>query len=534
MVADSVDNVFPEALQEWDLARLYADLERISTKELKPIEKACLRGLLCRYRPGQIAYKLSWTSGALRVELNKGLYRYVEALANQPPNTLRWEKISEWLSQYRYPDRRSVPQTTPIDWGEAPEVPQFFGRRDELQTLEQWIIHDRCRVVGIWGMGGIGKTALAVKLVEKISHHFQLVFWRSLRHVLPLAQVIEEWNQTVKNDRGQLIDAFRNQRYLLVIDDFEAILQDGELSGSYRPSCESYGNLIHRLGAERHQSCVLILSREHPKELLLLQGEDLPVRSLKLKGMQTQDAKELLLSKGFNPQTSGIEELIQQYRGNPSALKIVALTIHELFNGNIAEFLRQTSLNLGDVLRSLLYEQFSRISDLEKDVLYWLALKRRPIELTELRQDMEITTTGSELLDALESLRWRSLIEKTTDTQVKFMLEPVVMKYVNQKLIDEVNKEVTLMIQTKSLAHTYFLQHFPLVEDEAPDNIRAVQIRLMLKPIKDRVNQLLSKTKTPMEELQKIIKDQITTERLENNMVLLGLRLDTQSELSTT
>jgi len=525
---DSVDKSFPEAAQEWDLARLYADLERISTKELKPIEKACLRGLLCRYRPGQIAYKLSWTSGALRVELNKGLYRYVEALANQPPNTLRWEKISEWLAQkgYRYTDRVAVPQIAPIDWGEAPEVPQFFGRRNEIGTLEQWIVHDQCRVVGIWGMGGIGKTALAVKLVEKISHHFQLVFWRSLRHVLPLAQVIEEWNQKAGGNKGDLVDAFRNQRCLFVIDDFEAILQDGELAGAYRPACESYGNLIHRLGVERHQSCVLILSREHPKELLLLQGENLPVRSLKLKGMEIAGAKELLISKGFKADTSALEELIQQYRGNPSALKIVALTIHELFNGNVSEFLRQTSLTLGDVLRSLLYEQFTRISSLEKEVLYWLALKRRPIELTELRDDMAITTTGSELIDALESLRWRSLIEKTTDAQVKFMLEPVVMKYVNQKLIDEVIKEVTLMIQTKTLSHAYFLQHFPLVEDNAPDQIRAVQIRLMLKPIKDKITTLLNKTKISISELQQIIQPLVTTEQLENNMVLLGLWVD--------
>jgi hypothetical protein len=362
--------------------------------------------------------------------------------------------------------------------------------------------------------------------VEKINHHFQVVVWRSLRHVLPLAQVIDEWNQRLRNDRGQLIEALRNQRCLLVIDDFEAILQDGELAGAYRPGCESYGELIHRLGMERHQSCVLVLSREHPKELLLLQGEELPVRSLKLKGMGVEGAKELLLSKGFSPDTNSLEELIHQYRGNPSALKIVALTIHELFNGNISEFLRQTSLSLGDVLRGLLYEQFTRISALEKDVLYWLALKRRPIDLTELRQDMEITTSGSELIDALESLRWRSLIEKTNDAQVKFTLEPVVMKYVNQKLIEEVTKEVTLMIQTKTINHAYFLQHFPLVEDNAPDPIRAVQIRLMLKPIKDKITNLLQKTKTSLSELQQTLRPLVLTERLENNMVLLGLWVD--------
>jgi len=31
------------------------------------------------------------------------------------------------------------------------------------------------------GMGGIGKTALSVKLAEKISGEFEYVIWRSLR-----------------------------------------------------------------------------------------------------------------------------------------------------------------------------------------------------------------------------------------------------------------------------------------------------------------------------------------------------------------
>src|SRR2546422_449366 len=33
------------------------------------------------------------------------------------------------------------------DWGEATDVPVFFGRTEELATLEQWIIIDRCRLI---------------------------------------------------------------------------------------------------------------------------------------------------------------------------------------------------------------------------------------------------------------------------------------------------------------------------------------------------------------------------------------------------
>lgn len=43
------------------------------------------------------------------------------------------------------------------DWGEVVDVNFFYGRGSELNNLEQWIAHDRCRLVAILGMGGLGK-----------------------------------------------------------------------------------------------------------------------------------------------------------------------------------------------------------------------------------------------------------------------------------------------------------------------------------------------------------------------------------------
>jgi len=66
------------------------------------------------------------------------------------------------------------------------------------------------------------------------------------------------------------------------------------------------------------------------------------------------------------------------------------------------------------------------------------------------------------------------------------------------------------------------------VEDNAPEAIRAVQIRLILKPLKDRANQLLLNLGNSLEPVTQAIADNLGkhgTERgyWESNLALLGL-----------
>src|SRR5690606_4662936 len=78
-----------------------------------------------------------------------------------------------------------------VDWGEAPEVPVLYGREAELATLQQWVVEDRCRVVALLGLGGIGKTSLALTLANQAAAHFHAVFFRSLRNAPPLGFILD-------------------------------------------------------------------------------------------------------------------------------------------------------------------------------------------------------------------------------------------------------------------------------------------------------------------------------------------------------
>src|SRR5262249_47341021 len=71
--------------------------------------------------------------------------------------------------------------------------------------------------------------------------------------------------------------------------------------------------------------------------------------------------------------------LVARYGGNPLALKVAGQTIVELFGGEIAAFLAYVTAIRGAVLgniRRLLDAQLERLSDLERTLLYWLAVER--------------------------------------------------------------------------------------------------------------------------------------------------------------
>ncbi len=84
---------------------------------------------------------------------------------------------------------------------------------------------------------------------------------------------------------GLLLEHLRSQRALVVLDNLEVLLEEGEGTGRMRPGYEGFAWLLRRVAQTAHQSCLLLTSREKPDDLVSLEGGRTPVRSLRLEGL---------------------------------------------------------------------------------------------------------------------------------------------------------------------------------------------------------------------------------------------------------
>ncbi|MEG4803272.1 NB-ARC domain-containing protein [Microcoleus sp. ARI1-B5] len=327
-------------------------------------------------------------------------------------------------------------ETSHQDLSEMPELGAFYDRTLELKTLTTSILQQNSRLTTITGGLGTGKTSLAIQLVQQIKDEFEYVIWCNLytSPTLPEleANLIQFFSQSAKQDLPitnqkvlPLIKYLQKHRCLVVLDDVHNLFSSGELAGKYKPGYEEYRSLFKQIEKLSHPCCFLLIGWEPPKEVPQLTSENTPIRILQLTGLDIPAAREILRDKGL-AEIDNCEALIHRYQGNPLWLKSVATLIQELgIDAN--ELLLNDTVLLPEDLKDVLQQQFSRLSEIEKQVLSLLCRESEPVNLAKL---LEYGTVRSpDLLNALQSLSRRCLIEKTGKL---YSLPPVLRQYIKE------------------------------------------------------------------------------------------------------
>ncbi len=430
-------------------------------KHLDYVQDAILRGTLEDATYTQIAQELYTSPSHVRnvgselwKTLSKGLkknitktnFRAVLEKARIYNNNISSAIIGETVTvnglnicpeKARSPKTPKNPEPTTkqprIDLGDAPEISTFFDRTSELTTLENWIL-SRTRLITILGLSGIGKTALTLQLIPQIQQEFDYIIWRSLHNAPHLAalqtDIIKFISQQQETELPDLIKYLRSHRCLIILDDVQTIFSSQQLAGNYQPGYENYGVFFKQIAESCHNSCIILISWEKPREIAALESHHKNCQTLQLNSLG-ESAREIFTEKGL-AESENWSKLIDLYQGNPLWLNIVAAAIQDLFNGHVSDFLSYDSLVLGD-LEYLLHQHFQRLSDTEKQVMSWLANQNKPVEISKKPALLELSP--SEFLKAVESLRRRLLIEKVQKgDRTLFAVQRAIAEYIKTNI----------------------------------------------------------------------------------------------------
>jgi len=189
-------------------------------------------------------------------------------------------------------------------------------------------------IVGIWGMGGIGKTTIAEAVRNNVCSRFQGIFFENFRQQSDLRRKFLKrlLGQETLNTMGSLSfrdsfvrDRLRRIKVFIVLDDVDDLMRFEEWKDLLEGRNSSFGP----------GSKVLITSRD--KQVL----SNVVDETYEVEGLNDEEAIKLFSSKALKnciptiDQRHLIEQIVRHVQGNPLALIVLGSS---LYGKNIKEW----------------------------------------------------------------------------------------------------------------------------------------------------------------------------------------------------
>ena len=201
--------------------------------------------------------------------------------------------------------------------------------------MQSWILQDGCRLLGLFGIGGVGKTTLATQLAKQIHDQFNYVFWRSVPTVPCFDSMMTDLlslfshHKENKLNINRIIYYLRTHRCLIILDhvDIDHL---------------KYMQFIKIIAETHHQSCVIFTCREQHQEFTFLEYWLSSVRCLKLSN-SSEIALSLIESQPLRGTDQEKHDLCNFCNNNPLKVKQMIVSIIHLYNGDIGKFLAENT-----------------------------------------------------------------------------------------------------------------------------------------------------------------------------------------------
>ncbi|MBI5033936.1 MAG: tetratricopeptide repeat protein [Chloroflexi bacterium] len=401
------------------------------------------------------------------------------------------KETRELYEQIRAGKFEVVPRAQPTPPSNLLHAPTtFIGREAEMGTLNDLLRDLQCRLLTILGPGGIGKTRLAIETAATQRERFAdgiffvpLASISSPQFVAPaIADAIGFTFSGTVEPRAQLLNHLRDKTILLVLDNFEHLLDASEL----------LAEILQRAPRVK----LLVTSRER----LNLQGEWLfDLRGLSVPSASQVDriekssAVELFMQRArriqpgitFKPtERLHVLRICQLVEGLPLAIELAATWVSIL---SLAEIAREIERNLDflasttrDVpgrhqsLRATFEHSWRLLSDNERNILCGLAIFQGGFQRDAAEQ---IVGASLPLLATLVS---KSLVRRTESG--RYDLHEVIRQYAQAHLADDSARETTI----RNRHSEYYLEKLCCREKD----LKSAALRETLRELTDEIDNL--------------------------------------------
>jgi predicted ATPase/DNA-binding SARP family transcriptional activator/tetratricopeptide (TPR) repeat protein len=361
------------------------------------------------------------------------------------------EPMAETTALFEAIKREEV-QIEPPDNGLPPASTRFVGRESEIAELAEWLAAPDCRLITLAGSGGVGKSRLALRVLEEhrglFAHGVAFVPLNAVTSsefvAYAIAGALRFSLQSPRAPDEQLLNYLREKEMLLALDNFEHLL----------PDCALIEQILNRapgviLLATSRERLNLREERVYRLEGLTYPNTDEPdpdVESYSAVALFTHCAQRVdrrfTLDAHTRPDVLRICRLVE---GIPLALELAAAWVDTRACSNIAAEIAANS----DALTTTLRNVDPRHRSLRASFEYSWKLLGNPeraclAQLAVFQGSFDrhaATQVATATPDVLTGLIHKSLLR--ADANGRYSLHPLLHQYVAEKL-DATGKAVAV------------------------------------------------------------------------------------------